>query len=193
MLDDRTATIQTSQSNWRRTPLYAAPVAPAGAQNDLTTVECPTCNGHGMVGRLMPPNEFGGGYDAQGCDDCDGQGKVIVSRKDLAGAQNAIPADVRRALDRMCTPLHESRLSGATADEDARCMQIIRNYIEAGAQNAEAIRNQAYGKCIEIAESELSNTNSLASMPPQSAAAFSIINRIRFLQTGSANTQEGGV
>jgi hypothetical protein len=28
-------------------------------------------------------------------------------------------------------------------------------------------------------------------LPPQSVAAFSIVNRIRFLQTGSANTQEG--
>jgi hypothetical protein len=58
-----------------------------------------------------------------------------------AGAQNAVPDDVRRALDRMCTPLDESRLNGATAQEDARCMRIIKQYIEAGAQNAEAIRN----------------------------------------------------
>jgi hypothetical protein len=49
------------------------------------------------------------------------------------------------------------------------------------------IRNQAYAKCIEIAESELSNTNALMSNPPQSSAAFSIINRIRFLRTVSAS------
>jgi hypothetical protein len=79
-----------------------------------------------------------------------------------------------------------------------RVMDVVRatahaTVAPAGAQNAEAIRNQTYAKCIEIAESELSNTNALASMPPQSAAAFSIINRIRFLQTGSATTQEGAV
>lgn len=34
-------------------------------------------------------------------------------------------SDIDYALYRMSTPLHESRLSGATAKEDARCMQII--------------------------------------------------------------------
>lgn len=33
------------------------------------------------------------------------------------------------ALDRMCTPLHTSVLSGATADADAFSMQLIRDYI----------------------------------------------------------------
>lgn len=40
-----------------------------------------------------------------------------------------VPEPVRYALDRMCMPLHESRLSGFTALEDARCMQVIRAYI----------------------------------------------------------------
>lgn len=39
-------------------------------------------------------------------------------------------SDLQYALDRMSTPLDPSRLSGATADEDARCMSIIRAEIE---------------------------------------------------------------
>lgn len=41
----------------------------------------------------------------------------------------AVPVEVLRALDRMCTPLDASRLSGATAEADARCMATIRDYI----------------------------------------------------------------
>ena len=40
-----------------------------------------------------------------------------------------IPDAVAEALDRMCTPLHESRLEGVTAKMDAHCMGIIRDYI----------------------------------------------------------------
>lgn len=40
-----------------------------------------------------------------------------------------IPDEVRAAVDRMCTPLDRSWLSGVTAQEDARCMKIIRDYI----------------------------------------------------------------
>ena len=39
------------------------------------------------------------------------------------------PAEVMAALDRMCSPLHESRLSGFTAAEDARCMEVIRRHV----------------------------------------------------------------
>jgi hypothetical protein len=42
----------------------------------------------------------------------------------------SVPIEVRAALNRMCTPLHESRLAGATAEADARCMKIIREYVE---------------------------------------------------------------
>lgn len=38
--------------------------------------------------------------------------------------------ELQYALDRMSTPLHASRLSGATAAEDARCMAIIRAEID---------------------------------------------------------------
>lgn len=42
----------------------------------------------------------------------------------------SIPVDVQQALDRMCTPLHGSFLAGATAIADAKCMAIIRSFIE---------------------------------------------------------------
>lgn len=45
--------------------------------------------------------------------------------------QMTLPDEVQYALDRMCQPLDESVLWGATAREDKRCMQIIRDYIDA--------------------------------------------------------------
>ncbi|WP_206141828.1 hypothetical protein [Burkholderia sp. Ac-20384] len=46
-----------------------------------------------------------------------------------SAAPAAVPADVRTALDRMCTPLDESVLSGATATADAHSMKVIRDYV----------------------------------------------------------------
>jgi hypothetical protein len=40
-----------------------------------------------------------------------------------------VPANVVAALDRMCTPLDKSWLAGATAEEDARCMALIRAFV----------------------------------------------------------------
>lgn len=37
--------------------------------------------------------------------------------------------DFQRALNRMCTPLDESHLRGVTAEEDARCMVLIRKTV----------------------------------------------------------------
>lgn len=45
------------------------------------------------------------------------------------GERAAVPADVMTALDRMCTPLHSSRLTGVTAECDARDMKVIRDHI----------------------------------------------------------------
>jgi hypothetical protein len=44
------------------------------------------------------------------------------------------PDAVLVALDRMCSPLDKSWLSGVTAEEDARCMKIIRDYVLATPQ-----------------------------------------------------------
>jgi hypothetical protein len=45
------------------------------------------------------------------------------------GAAAGVPTEVLAAVERMKTPLHESRLSGATAVEDARCMKVIADFI----------------------------------------------------------------
>ncbi|WP_321788195.1 hypothetical protein [Paraburkholderia sp. J94] len=45
---------------------------------------------------------------------------------------NPIPENVLAALNRMCTPLDESVLKGATARADAHSMQTIREYVLAG-------------------------------------------------------------
>jgi hypothetical protein len=51
-----------------------------------------------------------------------------------------VPDEVMQALDRMCTPLHESwrplGIGSATADADARCMKVIREYILGAAPSA---------------------------------------------------------
>ncbi|NMU88370.1 hypothetical protein HGQ98_00505 [Achromobacter ruhlandii] len=47
----------------------------------------------------------------------------------VSTVEQGIPADVMAALDRMCTPLDTSVLKGATADADAFCMQLIRDYV----------------------------------------------------------------
>jgi hypothetical protein len=66
----------------------------------------------------------------------------------------AVPHEVMQALDRMCSPLHESRLSGVTAQEDARCMKVIRDYIlrnpreEAGEDARDAARWRAVASAV---------------------------------------------
>lgn len=67
-----------------------APVASQAAPvGDLTTVDCPTCNGHGLIGGHSGQTPESYEEHATGCDDCDGQGKVIVSRKDRAAVAAA--------------------------------------------------------------------------------------------------------
>ena len=51
-------------------------------------------------------------------------------------------SDLQYALDRMSTALDASRLSGATADEDARCMSIIRAEIERLTAERDELRRQ---------------------------------------------------
>ncbi len=59
-------------------------------------------------------------------------------------------SDLQYALDRMSTALDASRLSCATADEDARCMAIIRAEIE---RLTAALRHEA--DCVEAAKAEI--------------------------------------
>ncbi|WJN72052.1 hypothetical protein [Burkholderia anthina] len=53
-------------------------------------------------------------------------------------AGGSVPAAVIAALDRMSTPLHESRLDGATAEADAHSMKVIREYVLGGRAVASA-------------------------------------------------------
>lgn len=57
----------------------------------------------------------------------------VLATQDEHAVGNLLPAPERdeliRALDRMCTPLDDSRLGGATADADARCMATIRAFV----------------------------------------------------------------
>jgi len=76
---------------WRawqaRAAVSASQAAPVGGE--LTTVDCPTCNGHGLIGGHSGQTPESYEEHAAGCDDCDGQGKIIVSRKDLAAVAAA--------------------------------------------------------------------------------------------------------
>lgn len=73
------------------TPAEVAQLLELAPESDLTTAECPTCRGDGVVvltGRFNT--------SAVACDDCHGQGRVIVSRKDMAALaqqQTAQPLD----------------------------------------------------------------------------------------------------
>lgn len=66
---------------------------------------------------LSPRNEWNGGMNLCGI-------------RETPPPKTDRPDEVSWALDRMITPLDESILSGATAWADARCMEVIREYIE---------------------------------------------------------------
>lgn len=65
----------------------------------------------------------------------------------LAQRAAEIPESVRIALERMCTPLDKSVLTGATADADAHSMKIIRDYVLCMTRNTEP----AHAEIMEIA------------------------------------------
>jgi hypothetical protein len=57
--------------------------------------------------------------------------RVAELEAQVAAQQVAVPDEVMRALDRMCTPLDDSWLgrTSVTAQEDVRCMKVIHDYI----------------------------------------------------------------
>ena len=78
------------------------------------------------------------------CPDCLTEGPAMDNDSDAIAAWNrrapskvqaeavramCVPPEVTAALDRMCTPLDPSVLTGATASADAHSMQVIQNYI----------------------------------------------------------------
>ncbi|MHB1641389.1 MAG: hypothetical protein ACYCS8_01855 [Acidithiobacillus sp.] len=67
------------------------------------------------------------GPESQGKSrDASGEDMLATSAQ---SPETTIPLEVMNALDRMCTPLDSSYVKGVTAEEDARCMGLIRNYI----------------------------------------------------------------
>jgi hypothetical protein len=60
--------------------------------------------------------------------------QLYVAERNEMMPMPSVPAEVLAALERMCTPLHESRLKGLTAEMDARCMAMIKSYIMDGAR-----------------------------------------------------------
>lgn len=85
--------------------------------------ECEFCEGRGFVFAFQ---DIPGIEEYQKACRTAPAGPVVSTVED---AQAAVPADVMAALNRMCTPLDASVLKGATADADAFCMQLIRDYI----------------------------------------------------------------
>src|SRR6185369_14448317 len=54
--------------------------------------------------------------------------KEVLNERAALSA-HSVPDEVMRAVERMCKPLHESRVSDVTAQEDARCMKVIEDFI----------------------------------------------------------------
>lgn len=72
--------------------------------------------------------------------DDDGHIMALTDRARAALTSPAkVPDAVMRALDRMSTPLHDSRLSGLTAELDAANIKTIRDYVLSGAVPAKVV------------------------------------------------------
>lgn len=58
-------------------------------------------------------------------------GQACIELSEAKATHAAVPGEVMRALDRMCTPLDDSWLGSKTetAQADARCMKVIRDHI----------------------------------------------------------------
>ncbi|MFP3708489.1 hypothetical protein SB783_31200 [Paraburkholderia sp. SIMBA_009] len=82
---------------------------------------------HARMGLLALPNGLARTGVSNALEDAELLARDVID--------NPIPHNVLAALDRMCTPLDESVLKGATARADARSMQTIRDYVLAGRLN----------------------------------------------------------
>lgn len=65
----------------------------------------------------------------------------------IAGAGIKVPLNVLAAVERMCTTLDSSRLSGVTAVEDARCMATIKRFIDGIAQPVAQVAAEPVAYC----------------------------------------------
>jgi hypothetical protein len=197
-------TSTTIDGDWN-VPLYlAAPVSPAGAPKELRNAFM-TLESNGGEGRTIVL-KFNNRSDAYAVHDFLLKGG---GREWTAAAQNIKQA--RWEVGNLLTMSDSeypgmggmfaqvwqgddliARVYGDSADEvRARATQV------ATAQNAEAIRNQALEEAAKVAIKLTAIPRDLlgpATAPMKTTAAIGekIADRIRSLQTGSANTQEGG-
>lgn len=89
----------------------------------------PECNGSHDDGEIAA--------GAAECTACSWESVAADEAGQNAGESNlapsvrrrVVPDEVRAAVERMCEPLDESVLSGATAKADAHCMALIRAYV----------------------------------------------------------------
>jgi hypothetical protein len=65
---------------------------------------------------------------------------IVSAAAPAQSGEPVVPANVMAALDRMCTPLDESVLKGATAEADAHSMKLIRDYLLCVPQTAQTER-----------------------------------------------------
>ncbi|MDR5798986.1 MULTISPECIES: hypothetical protein [Caballeronia] len=91
----------------------------------------PECNGSHDAGEIAA--------GATECTGCTGESETAqeaaegIRGQGLArSGRRAVPNEVRAAVERMCKPLDESVLSGATAKADGYCMALIREYVLGG-------------------------------------------------------------
>lgn len=69
-------------------------------------------------------------------------GKAITYLRAALTSPAKVPDAVMQALDRMSTPLHDSRLSGLTAELDAANIKTIRDYVLSGSSPAKLSGDQ---------------------------------------------------
>ena len=94
--------------------------------------------------------------------------KLYAAPVQTAAAQPvAVPDEVMRALYRMCTPLDDSWLGSksATAQEDARCMNIIREYIMSVGRSLATIHDSHQPAAPDAAVKESLTTGAQARIP----------------------------
>lgn len=115
-------------------PCYAADAQQAGTTSLPRYTEWMHLRTHGEWSNGVPAwaRDFHGHMN-----DMSAAHAVIAELHAALTSPAKVPDAVMRALDRMSTPLHDSRLSGLTAELDADNVKTIRDYVLSGASPAQ--------------------------------------------------------